>query len=560
MKHFAFFILLFFPFFLSAQDKEVDFAIEIDSIAPFRCGEQLKISYSTNGSIDRFSEPDMSAFHVVSGPTKSSSSMFSQQNGVKKYEIKQGRNYTLIPRTDGSAVIPAATAVIDGKEYTCKARTIRILPAQPATQLHADDSIQFRLLLDNISPFRLGQQVRLQYIANHRIDSFVAPDLTAFRVLAGPLLSSNSSTSVNNGVAKTDISVTNAYILSFPDTGTYTLPAATVLIRGKKYTSNDKTCRVVPPAQIKNITSSFHAEPRNPERGESFRLVLTYSQKPDEMFPVINWGKLKPCQWLPTIASDSSDPYGPVQYSWWMATDTVGLYTIPAVTVHFGGEPFVTGEFKIRVGKVYWPLIALIAFIGLCLVGIVWFYRKFRREGQQILSEYVVRTGRLNLTVDAALTHYGIVFYLLLIPVMLIIFGLYGVYTGDSVTFSSAWAWIIVIPMVLALLIAQSQYNKLRFLEMTTSLSYERIYKIIEEVSQTNGWVPDHIEPDCFIGHTTPGLLSGSWGEQIIVVFDNRRILINSICDLNKRSAVTSFGRTTKNIELLVEALEKEKL
>lgn len=68
-------------------------------------------------------------------------------------------------------------------------------------------------------------------------------------------------------------------------------------------------------------------------------------------------------------------------------------------------------------------------------------------------------------------------------------------------------------------------------------------------------WSYEHAGDDCFVGYTSPSFFSGSWGEQIFVVFDKGQVWINSICDLNQRAFITSFGWTKKNIRLLKKAI-----
>lgn len=46
---------------------------------------------------------------------------------------------------------------------------------------------------------------------------------------------------------------------------------------------------------------------------------------------------------------------------------------------------------------------------------------------------------------------------------------------------------------------------------------------------------------------TNPKLTSGSWGEQITVLIKGNRVYVNSVCDLNKRTSIVSFGRNKKN-------------
>ncbi len=59
------------------------------------------------------------------------------------------------------------------------------------------------------------------------------------------------------------------------------------------------------------------------------------------------------------------------------------------------------------------------------------------------------------------------------------------------------------------------------------------------------------------IAKTHPSIFSGSWGEQITILFDDDRILINSICDPDKKSSVVSMGRNKKNVSKLLEEINQ---
>jgi hypothetical protein len=60
----------------------------------------------------------------------------------------------------------------------------------------------------------------------------------------------------------------------------------------------------------------------------------------------------------------------------------------------------------------------------------------------------------------------------------------------------------------------------------------------------------------CIIARTSPGIFSGSWGERITIILDKNRVLINSICDPEKRSSVVSMGRNRKNCRTLINEIK----
>ena len=62
---------------------------------------------------------------------------------------------------------------------------------------------------------------------------------------------------------------------------------------------------------------------------------------------------------------------------------------------------------------------------------------------------------------------------------------------------------------------------------------------------------------NAIMAKTRPGFLSGSWGEQITILFDGNTILVNSICDLDMRGSVVPMGRNKKNMNRLIEEIKK---
>lgn len=99
--------------------------------------------------------------------------------------------------------------------------------------------------------------------------------------------------------------------------------------------------------------------------------------------------------------------------------------------------------------------------------------------------------------------------------------------------------------------------NRLKFTEIYARISRERLDLVIAEVARELKWVPVIVNQKGMIFKTFPPFFSGSWGEQITILFDSERILINSICDPGKRSSIASMGRNTQNINRLIKAVRE---
>lgn len=75
----------------------------------------------------------------------------------------------------------------------------------------------------------------------------VPSTIKGFDILYGPAVSSSTSTQIINGNVTTDSSESYIYTLIANSEGTFTIPAATITVKGKSYTSNSVQIRVLPP-------------------------------------------------------------------------------------------------------------------------------------------------------------------------------------------------------------------------------------------------------------------------------------------------------------------------
>ena len=159
-------------------------------------------------------------------------------------------------------------------------------------------------------------------------------------------------------------------------------------------------------------------------------------------------------------------------------------------------------------------------------------------------------TGELQLTAGDKFSHYGIVVYLLIIPSTLIFVILKDLVLKGSANLRTEFVWIIVIAGALSFLFYRLQKKRLKLTKVDTCLTKEEIETVVEKVADELKWYPHLIDEEIIIAKTQPGFWSGSWGEQITIIFDSGRIWINSICDPDKMSSVTSNGRNDKNLKI----------
>lgn len=91
----------------------------------------------------------------------------------------------------------------------------------------------------------IGEQFQLKFEVNVMPDDFNNPDIRNFDVLAGPNMSQFMSRSVVNGQATSTSSFTYTYILEAVKEGKFSIPAASIKVGGRTYTSNAISIEVV---------------------------------------------------------------------------------------------------------------------------------------------------------------------------------------------------------------------------------------------------------------------------------------------------------------------------
>lgn len=117
-----------------------------------------------------------------------------------------------------------------------------------AWQVKAADKVRF--VAEAADVVVSGDQVRLVFTVNSQdIKDFRAPSIKGFDVLMGPSRSQQSSIQIINGKRTSNSSTAFTYILLAGNPGTYTIPAASVEVKGEKVFSNAISIKVLPQDQ-----------------------------------------------------------------------------------------------------------------------------------------------------------------------------------------------------------------------------------------------------------------------------------------------------------------------
>lgn len=95
-----------------------------------------------------------------------------------------------------------------------------------------------------------NQQFKLTFRVNRvNVKEPVIPEFSGFEILTGPHRSTQQSYQLINGKMQSSESVTFTYIIMASAEGEYKIPAASVTVDGKKYSSNPLYIKVLPPDQ-----------------------------------------------------------------------------------------------------------------------------------------------------------------------------------------------------------------------------------------------------------------------------------------------------------------------
>jgi len=90
----------------------------------------------------------------------------------------------------------------------------------------------------------VGQRFYLTFTVNQEGSGFISPEIQHFDVLSGPGLQTNSQIQSINGRITQSVSYSYTLVLLATEPGTFTIPAASVTVKGRKYNSNTVTIMV----------------------------------------------------------------------------------------------------------------------------------------------------------------------------------------------------------------------------------------------------------------------------------------------------------------------------
>ncbi|EJF10149.1 hypothetical protein [Pontibacter sp. BAB1700] len=175
-------------------------------------------------------------------------------------------------------------------------------------------------------------------------------------------------------------------------------------------------------------------------------------------------------------------------------------------------------------------------------------------------SEQVVksiRTEKLQLSLWDSISHYWLAILLICISLPFLYFNMGCALRGDCGPIPTPILLFMTVPSTLGIAVLWLQSRRLRFVSVESELTRDELIAIVAETGREQNWTL-HTKGDNFIvAKTHPSIFSGSWGEHVTALFEDGRVLINSICDPDKKSSVTSMGRNKRNEKALIERIKK---
>lgn len=168
-----------------------------------------------------------------------------------------------------------------------------------------------------------------------------------------------------------------------------------------------------------------------------------------------------------------------------------------------------------------------------------------------------VATKTLQLSNYKKFKHFEPALFILIVPLVFLFLFLKDYIDGSPKPISQTILLLIIIPTIIAILLYILQRNRLKFKTVKTTLHRTELYQIVIKVAADLEWNIHYQKGNVILADTSPGFLSGSWGEQITILIDGNNVLINSICDLNTKMSLVSMGRNRKNMNTLIREIEK---
>lgn len=184
------------------------------------------------------------------------------------------------------------------------------------------------------------------------------------------------------------------------------------------------------------------------------------------------------------------------------------------------------------------------------------------KDFSHIDDEFVdrcIKSGELQLTKDERWSHFLPVTYLVIAAISFAAFGIYKIiekiFSGELILSDFGIILGSLFFILASYLSYRMQKNALQFFIIRSDSLLSKKYKIVNSVGKKLNWKKVFEKDNIIIGKTPFNF--SSWGEQITVIFYQDKVLVNSICDPDKKTSI--YGPNHKNINAFFYKFEAAK-
>ena len=168
-----------------------------------------------------------------------------------------------------------------------------------------------------------------------------------------------------------------------------------------------------------------------------------------------------------------------------------------------------------------------------------------------------IETQRVILDAEETNVHYHGVKMIALFPLFFGLIILWFKISDHPIVNLSLVINIFFFFLVFTMLLLWNQWNRLAFKTTTTTLSRKEINLVIQNVARELNWRVTVNKKNLVKAYTYPSFFSGSWGEMITILFDENKVMINSICNPKAQTSMSAMGRNRKNEQRFLKAIKK---
>jgi len=177
-----------------------------------------------------------------------------------------------------------------------------------------------------------------------------------------------------------------------------------------------------------------------------------------------------------------------------------------------------------------------------------------QKEKQESLNSEIIKLFGLR-----KFTHFELSFYLLIFSIIIIIVYILSKVglIGHGKTGILTLFLISGIPLTISILYYFRQRKQMKYYVIKRKCTEEQILLAYEKTKEELNWTEKKSGKNYFILRTNPGLISFNWGEEIKIIWNSEKVMINSICDPSSSAAIFSMGRNKQNVMIFKKYLNE---